>query len=143
MTDVGGFATAGGPGFKQHAGGDFAGPAEALGVGESVAAPESTYGLTLPGNKRQGRVGTNAVTESLDFTINGSLSQLRQKSKWIKENVDVLGKPLDQVPAFRQAGAAFEDHLVAGAGGDDSQGFRNVVVLLDDGWAQSLLAKML
>ena len=122
---------------------DFAGPAESLGVGESVAAPESADGLALAGNKRQSRVRTDAVAELLEFAINGPFPECWAEGKWIKEDVDVFRKPLDQVPAFRQAGAAFEDHLVAGAGGDDSQGFRDVVVLLDDGWAQSLLAKML
>jgi hypothetical protein len=88
-------------------------------------------------------VGTDAVAKLLEFAINGPLPQFWAEGKWIKEDVDVLRKPLDQVPTLRQAGTAFEDHLVACAGGDDSQGFRNLVVLLDDGWAQSLLAKML
>ena len=51
----------------------------------------------------------------------------------VEEEVDILGEPLDQVPAFRQAGAALEDDLVAGVFGDGSQDLGDVVVLLDDG----------
>jgi hypothetical protein len=51
----------------------------------------------------------------------------------IKKEVDILGKPLDEVQAFRQAGAALEDDLVAGVFGDGSQDLGDVVVLLDDG----------
>ena len=86
----GGFATAGGPGFKQNPGSDFAGPAETLSVGEPVAAPESADGLALASNIRQGRVGADAVTEFLEFAINGSLPQFWPECHWIEEDVDVF-----------------------------------------------------
>jgi hypothetical protein len=60
----------------------------------------------------------------------------------IKEDVDVLGESLNQVPAFGEARAAFKDDSVA-ATGDDAQGFGDIVVLLDDGRTQSARAKVL
>src|SRR5260370_10169072 len=50
--------------------------------------------------------------------------------------MDGFGKPLDQVPAFRQARAAVEDDLVGSRGGDDAQRLRDVVILLDNRGAQ-------
>jgi hypothetical protein len=43
-----------------------------------------------------------------------------------------VGKPLNKIPSFDQARAAFEDHLVATGGRDDAEGLGNVVVLFDD-----------
>ena len=80
-------------------------------------------------------MSTDAITEFLQLSVNGSLPQFRPELDGIEEDVNVLGKPLDQILAFRQACAALKDHLIAGAGGDDSQCFRDVVVLLDDGRA--------
>jgi hypothetical protein len=49
---------------------------------------------------------------------------------------------LDKVPPFSQAGAAFEDNFVSGSDGDNAQRFRDVIVLLDNGGAQSSVAEM-
>ena len=68
------------PASSKHAVGDFAGTAEALGVGESVAAPESADGLALASDKRQRRVRTDGVAELLEFPVDGSLAQRRLKA---------------------------------------------------------------
>ena len=139
LDDGGGFPAAGGARFQQHAVGDFAGSAEALRVGETVTAPESADGLALAGDETSAPGAQ--PTASRSFFSSRSMALLPKgglEGEWIKEDVDVFRKPLDQVPAFRQAGAAFEDDFVAGGGGDDPQGFGDVVVLLDDGRAQSL-----
>ena len=114
-TTAGGFAAAGGAGFEQHAVGDFAGAAEALRVGEAVVAPESADGLALLCDEGQRRVGADGIAELLEFPVDGVLAEGRLEGERIEEDVDVFRKPLDQVPALRQAGAALEDDLVGAA----------------------------
>lgn len=88
--------------------------------------------------------------------VDGPFAQGWPKSLRIKEDVDVLGKPLDRIPPLGEACTAFEDDDIvgdgaiarsggdrAGGGADGAQSFRDVVVFLDDGRSQSLLAKAL
>ena len=88
-------------------------------------------------------MGGHEIAEIPEFPVDGVFSQGGLEGERIEEEVDILGEPLDEVPAFRQAGAAFEDDLVAGVCGHGPQGLGDVVVLLDDGRAQSLPAKVL
>ena len=54
----------------------------------------------------------------------------RLKGIWVDEDVYILGKPLNEIPAVGQACAPFEDDLIYGSGCDDSEGFLDVVVFL-------------
>ncbi len=81
-------------------------------------------------------MGVDGIAEPLEFPVDAVLSEGRLEGEGIEKNVDVFRKPLDQVPAFRQARAALEDDLVGSRGGDDAQGFGDVIILLDDCGAQ-------
>jgi len=60
----------------------------------------------------------------------------------VRRKIYVLGKPLDQVPPFRQAGPALEDHLVALCRRHDAQSLGDVVILFDNRRAQTAIAEM-
>ena len=92
--------------------GDFAGAAEALRVGEAVVAPEPADGLALRRDEGERGVGSDRIAELLEYSVDAVLSQNGREGARIEEDVDVFRKPLDQVPALCQAGAAFEDDLV-------------------------------
>lgn len=98
-----------------------------LRVRETVVASETTDGSAFVRDEGECPVAADNVSEPSKLPVDGVLAKRR-----IKENVDVFREALDQVPALRQAGAAFEDDLVRSCIGDDSQRFCNVVVLLDD-----------
>jgi len=53
------------------------------------------------------------ITELFEFAIDGVFAKCRSKGMRIKENIDVFGESLDQIPSLGQAGAALEDDLVA------------------------------
>ena len=72
-------------------------------------------------------MGVDGIAEPLEFPVDAVLSEGRLEGEGIEKNVDVFRKPLDQVPAFRQARAALEDDLVGSRGGDDAQGDSSVV----------------
>ncbi len=76
------------------------------------------------------------IAELLQFAVDRLLAERRIEGKRIEKKVDVFRESLDQIPAFGQARPAFEDHLIAGRGGDDPKGLGNVIVLLDDRRAQ-------
>src|SRR5450759_3315498 len=88
-------------------------------------------------------MSAHGIPQFLEFPVDRSLAQGRREGQGIKENVDVLGKPLDQVPALCEAGATFEDDFVATRGGNNPQGFGNEVVFFDDGRPQSAVSKVL
>jgi hypothetical protein len=46
------------------------------------------------------------ITKLLQFPVDAPLTQGWLEGEWIQEKIYVLGKPLDQVPPFRQAGPA-------------------------------------
>ncbi len=124
-------ASAGGAGFEQHAVGNFSRAAEELPVRKAVVTPEAADGLAFAFHKGQRRVLADGITQVHEFPVDGVFTQGWLGGLGIKENVDVLGESLDQVPAFGEAGAAFKDDFVAAAG-NDAQSFRDVVILLDD-----------
>ena len=88
-------------------------------VGETVVPSESANGFALVLDKRERRVRADCVAESLKFAVDAILSQNWLERARIEEDIDVFGETLDQVPAFRQARAAFEDDLVGSGDGDD------------------------
>jgi hypothetical protein len=132
LENASGFATAGGADFEEDAVGEFPWAPEALRVGEEVAPSESPDGPALICDEGERQVAADGVAEPFKFSVDAVLAQGGFKGEGINENVDVLRKSLDQIPALRQAGAALEDDLVGSRGGDDSQGFGDIVVLLDD-----------
>jgi hypothetical protein len=64
LNDAGRFAAAGGACFEKDAVGDFAGPAEALDVGETVVASKAADGLAFAGDECERRMGTHGIAES-------------------------------------------------------------------------------
>jgi len=123
--------------------GDFVGAAEASGVGEAVVAAESPDGLALLLDEGERRVSIDSIAEPFEFPVDAVLSEGGLEGARIEKDVDVFRKPLDEVPAFREARAALEDNLVGSGGGDDAQRLRDVVILLDDRVAQFPLAEVL
>lgn len=75
LDDGRGLATAGGAGFEEDAIGDFAGAAEALGVGEAVVAAESPDGLALLLDEGERRVRIDSIAESFEFPVDPVLSE--------------------------------------------------------------------
>ena len=59
------FAPAGRPRFEKHSVGNLAWPPKALCIREAIVSTESTYGLTLAPNKRQRRMLSYDIPESL------------------------------------------------------------------------------
>jgi len=137
----GGLASAGGACLDEHAVRDFSRAAEKLPVRKAIVAPEPADRLALTLNKGQRRVLTHGVAQPFELPVDGVFTQCRLESFGVKEDVDVLGESLNQVPAFGEAGAAFKDDSVAA--GEDAQGFGDIVVLFDDGRTQSARAKVL
>ena len=88
-------------------------------------------------------MGSDGIPKFLQFSVDGLLPERRLKCERIEEEVNVFREPLDQIPALRQACAAFQDRLVARGLRDDSQRLGDIVILLDDCRAQPLAAKML
>jgi hypothetical protein len=77
----------------------------------------------------------DGVSEPLQLAVDAPFAQGWFECDRVKEDIDVFRETLDKVPAFRQAGAALEDHFVTCDGGDDTKGFGDVVILLNDRWA--------
>ena len=77
-------------------------------------------------------MGSDHIAEVLEFPVDGVLAERGPEGEGVEEDVDVFRKPLDEIPTFREARAAFEDDLVGICRGDDAQRFRDVVILLDD-----------
>src|ERR1019366_4196014 len=88
----------------------------------------------------QARMPFHRIAHFLQLAVDAPLGQFGLIADGIKENVDVFGKSIDQVPALRQARASLEDHLVAGKLRDDAERLRDEVVFLDQALLQ---AKML
>src|SRR5579859_22113 len=85
----------------------------------------------------------DSIAEPFELPVDAVLSEGGLEGARIEKDVDVFRKPLDDVPAFREARAALEDNLVGSCGGDDAQRLRDVVILLDDRGAQVPLAAVL
>ena len=84
----------------------------------------------------------DGIAELLQLFVDRVLAERRLKRLWIKEDVDVFRKALDEIPTFRQTGAALEDHVVTGRRRDGPKGLRNVVVFFDDRGAQPAAAEV-
>jgi hypothetical protein len=139
-----GLAPTGRSRFHENVVGNLAGTAETLLVSEAVVASESTDRLALALDMGQRRMCRHGIAKFLKFAVYGPFPQRGLKGLRVKKNIDVFRKPLNQVPSFRQAGAALEDDHVFGDGpGNSPQRFGDVVVFLDDRRPQSLLAKVL
>lgn len=85
----------------------------------------------------------NRVANPLQLAVDGVLSECGPISEGIKKYVDVFRKTADEVPPLRQAGAPFENDLVAIVRAYDPQHFGNEVIFLDQGGAEPVIAKML
>src|SRR5208337_339166 len=118
--------------FKEHAVGNLAWSAESLGIGETVVSSESTDGLALIFNEPQRRMLPHRIPELLKLSVYGVLSQCGLKRRWIKKDVDIFRKSLDEVPSFCQARPAFENNFATAGVGKDAKSLRNVIILLDD-----------
>ena len=86
---------------------------------------------------------SDGISQSLQLPIDAVLPKRRFEGERIEEKVNVFGEPLDQVPTFGQACAAFQNRLIGRGLGDDSQRLCYVVVLLNDGRAEPIATKML
>ena len=78
-------------------------------------------------------MGRDGVAQMFELAVDTVLAKRRLKSAGVKEDVDVFGKPLDQVPSFGQTGSPFENGLVLVNAGDDAKGFGDVIVFFNDG----------
>src|SRR5262249_58107240 len=114
--------TTGGAGLDEHAVADVAGAGEALDILEAVIAAEAADGLAFLLDEFQARMPVDDLPQLLELAVNRVLAQGRVEGGRVQEDVDVFGKPLYQVPALRQAGAALEDDLAARRLLDDAQG---------------------
>ena len=94
--------------------------AETLGIGEPVRAAEAADGVAFVPEERQRRMRIQRVPERLELPVDGPLTERSLERQRIEKDVDVLRKPTDQIPAFRQARAALEYRLVASSAGDDA-----------------------
>jgi hypothetical protein len=74
-------------------------------------------------------VSVDSIAEPFELPIDAVLSEGGLEGARIEKDVDVFRKPLDEVPAFREAGAALEDNLVGICDGDDAQRLRDGVTL--------------
>lgn len=87
-------------------------------------------------------MGAHGIPQFLEFPVDRSFAQGRREGKRVEEDIDVLRKPLDQVPTLREARAAFENDFVASRGGNSPQGFGDEVILFDDGRPQPAISKV-
>jgi hypothetical protein len=82
-------------------------------------------------------MGRDGVAQAFELAVDTVLAKRMLKSSGVKEDVDVFGKPLDQVPSFGQTGSPFENGLVLVKAGDDTKGFGDVIVFFNDGSSES------
>src|SRR5262249_31033171 len=125
---LGWLPAAGGAGLNEDAVADVAGPREALDILEAVVAAEAADGLAFLLDEFQARMPVDDLPQLLQLAVNRVLAQGRVEGGRVQEDVDVFGKPLYQVPALRQAGAALEDDLAARRLLDDAQGLGAEVI---------------
>ena len=110
---------------------------------EPIVASEAADGLALGGHNGQRRVLANRIAKFLEFSVNGVLAQDWCEGLGIEENINVFRKPLNQIPTLGQAGAPFEDDLVAHGTRDGTQGLGNKLLLFDHCRTQATTAKMI
>lgn len=84
---------------------------------------------------------SDGIAKLRELPVYASLAQWWLKRPRVKEDVDVLGKALDKVPAFGKARAAFENDLFTGAC-YDSERLCYVVILLENRRPQSSRPEM-
>jgi hypothetical protein len=96
LDDVRGFTSTRSARFYEHSVGDLAGTTEALRVGKTVVATESPDGCALAFLKGQRWMLSYGIAQFAQFSIDTSLSKGRLEGRRIKENVDILGKPLNK-----------------------------------------------
>ena len=116
---------------------------EPLHVAESVVAAEAPKGLAGLLHECKRHAFSYCVAQILELAVDGILAQGRRECLRVQKKVYVFGEPLNEIPAFGEARAAFEDELVAGDAGNGAQGLGDVVVLFDERGSQSLAAEVI
>ena len=114
LDSFGRLPAAGGARLDEDAVADLADPGESLGVLETIVAAEAADRLALRLDESQCRVPLARLVELLQLVVDPFLAQRRGEGGRVEEDVDVFREPLDQPPAFGQAGVALEDDLGAG-----------------------------
>lgn len=84
------------------------------------------------GIEHQTRDGVDVVPQPLQHFVDLVAAE-GWMDRGIDEQVDVLGEPVEQTPAFGQAGSSLEHGPLGECGRDDTEDLGNPVVLLDEG----------
>src|SRR5882724_10438267 len=108
-----GLSAAGGASFEKNPVRHFAGTAQPLLIRKAVVPPESADCSALLADESKRGVRANCVPKLFELPVNSVFSQEGIEGEGIEEDINVFREPLDQVPALREACAAFEDNLAS------------------------------
>jgi hypothetical protein len=104
---------------------------------------EAADGLAFLLKKRQPRMLFDRLLQLLHFPVDALLPQGRIECSMINEYINILRKPLDQAPAFGQAGTAFENDPLARRLLQNAECLGDEIILLNDRFMEAPGAEML